>query len=145
METNNHPSWLVTLEISRKLKDLGFNEPCIFSYSDGIGITACIRSGSGDEPNFTDFIIGGNSPGSPLTDLPTYEQVLDWFRKKDLVGWVECQCNPEMEYYTKIIKNGVNFYLKGRRKSYNSYEEARNVLLNELILLYKESYENNKI
>lgn len=30
METNNHPSWIVPLEISRKLKDLGFNEPCIF-------------------------------------------------------------------------------------------------------------------
>lgn len=30
METNNNPSWIVPLEISRKLKDLGFNEPCIF-------------------------------------------------------------------------------------------------------------------
>lgn len=145
METNNHLSWIVPLDISKKLKDLGFNEPCIFSYSDGIGITACIRSGSGDEPNFTDFIIGGNSPGSPLTDLPTYEQVLEWFRKKGLVGWVECQCNPEMEYYIRIVNKGVNFYLKGRRKHYNSYEEARNVLLNELILVYKEFYENNKI
>lgn len=145
METNNNPSWLVPIETSRKLKDLGFNEPCIFSYSEGIGITTCIRSGSGDEPNFTDFVIGGNSPGSPLTDLPTYEQVLEWFRKKGLVGWVECQCNPEMEYYTRIVKNGVNFYLKGRRKHYNSYEEARNVLLDKLILLYKESYESNKI
>lgn len=145
METNNHPSWLVPLDISKTLKDLGFNEPCIFSYSEGIGITACIRSGSGDEPNFTDFIIGGNTPNSPLTDLPTYEQVLDWFRKKGLVGWVECQCNPEMEYYIRIVNKGVNLYLKGRREHYNFYEEARSVLLNELILLYKESYENNKI
>lgn len=139
---NNHPSWLVPLDISKKLKDLGFNEPCIFSYSEGIGITSCIRSGSGDEPNFTDFIIGGNSPGSPLTDLPTYEQVLDWFRKKGLVGWVECQCNPEMEYYIRIVNKGVNLYLKGRREHYNSYEEARSVLINKLISLYKESYEN---
>lgn len=143
METNNYPSWLVPLDISKKLKDLGFNEPCVFSYSEGIGITACIRSGSGDEPNFTDFIIGGNSPGSPLTDLPTYEQVLDWFRKKGLVGWVECQCNPEMEYFTRVIKDGENYYKIGKRRPYNSYVEARNVLLNELILVYKEFYENN--
>lgn len=50
-----------------------------------------------------------------------------------------------MEYYIRIVNKGVNFYLKGRRKHYNSYEEARNVLLNELILVYKEFYENNKI
>ena len=146
MKTNsNHPSWLVPLDISKKLKELGFNEPCIFSYSEGIGITACIRSGSGDEPNFTDCIIGGNSPWSPVTELPTYEQVLDWFRKKGLVGWVECQCNPEMEYYTRILKNGENYYIKCRRKHYLSYEEARNVLLNELIIVYKEFYESNQI
>lgn len=143
METNNYPNWLVSVEQAKRLKELGFDEPCIFSYSEGIGITACIRTGSGDEPNFTDFIIGGNSPGSPLTDLPTYEQVFEWFRKIGLVGWVECQCNPEMEYYTRILKNGENYYRKGKRKSYSSYEEARNILLNELITVYKEFYGTN--
>ena len=55
--------------------------------------------------------------------IPTYEQVLKWFRNKNIIGWVECQCNPEMEYFTRTIINGVNYYIKGKRKSYKTYED----------------------
>lgn len=28
------------MEIAKSLKEIGFNKPCIFSYSEGIGVTA---------------------------------------------------------------------------------------------------------
>ena len=30
METNNYPSWLVPIDIAKKLKEIGFNEACPF-------------------------------------------------------------------------------------------------------------------
>ena len=55
MVTNEYPNWLVPLDAAKKLKDLGFNEPCIFSYSEGFGITACLRIGASDEPYEVEF------------------------------------------------------------------------------------------
>ena len=88
IDDTKYPNWLVPLDTAKRLKDLGFNEPCIFSYSEGFGITACLRIGASDEPLISDFIIGGNTPNSPLTDLPTWEQVFEWFRNKGFIGTV---------------------------------------------------------
>ena len=29
MNNKNHPKWLVPIEIAKKLKKIGFNEPCL--------------------------------------------------------------------------------------------------------------------
>ena len=29
MKNNNYPNWLVSLEIAKELKEIGFNEPCL--------------------------------------------------------------------------------------------------------------------
>jgi hypothetical protein len=139
MEKNNYPSWLVSVEQAKRLKELGFNEPCIFSYSEGIGITACIRTGSGDEPNFTDFIIGGNSKGSPLTDLPTYEQVFEWFREKGLVAVIvtnEILNEGDPLYFSSVDDLDGDYYTLD---NYYTYEEAREAVLDKLIELYENS------
>ena len=138
MKTSNYPSWLVSVEQAKKLKELGFDIECALFYDD------ILKEISFDE-EYVSLINWNQKNFTKCISLPAWEKVLEWFRRKNLIGWVECQCNPEMEYYIRIVSKGVNLYLKGRREHYNSYEEARNVLLNELILLYKESYENNKI
>ena len=133
MQNNKYPNWLVSVEQAERLKELDFNEPCIFSYSEGIGITACIRIGSGDEPNFTDFIIGGNSPGSPLTDLPTYEQVFEWFRKKGFHSHIEYTSDNDMfkiNIFGILLQTGISYF--------KTYEEAREELVNKLIEVYKK-------
>ena len=139
MNIQNYPTWLVPLEIAKKLKEIGFDEPCIFSYSEGIGITACLRSGSSNEPLISDFIIGGNTPKSPFTDLPTWEQVLGWFRQKGFESYISKDDQSyidEGSYYFYTITNeiGGEIDVKGDFDDYNVVREA---LVKALIQAYK--------
>lgn len=150
-KTNNYPSWLVPIDIAHKLKGIGFNYSCLvhsvkheklpedlfIALKDKIEVPTtslflkdCKQASSDYFKNEIFYI--------DVFSVPTWGQVLDWFRSKNLVGWVECQCNPEMEYYTRMVINGENCYIKGKRKSYNSYEKARETLIEELIIIYKE-------
>lgn len=135
MKTNNYPNWLVPIKTAKKLKEIGFDEPCIFSYSEGFGITACLRIGASDEPLISDFIIGGNTPNSPLTDLPTWKQVFEWFRNRGFYITLENhKDSTKFMFYNMKINEGKHF--KG---AFSSYEKAREELINKLI----EIYENN--
>ena len=137
MKTNNqhsYPSWLVPVEIAKQLKEIGFDKPCIFSYSEGIGVTACLRSGAGDEPYFSDFVVGGNSPGSPYVDLPAWGQVFGWFREKGFHGVVEYEGSGVFTF--RYIIMGTPSVTSSRKKYY-SYNEAREQLLINLIKVYK--------
>jgi hypothetical protein len=143
MKTNNNPNWIVPLELSRKLKEIGMDN----SEIDG-SYGWCRDNEMYDYDNDGDFIIytaldASNWKNPVLEPTFTWEQVLEWFRGKNIVGWVECQCNPEMEYYTRMLKDGENYYIKGKRKHYSSYEEAHYVLIEELIITYKKYYGNS--
>ena len=142
MKKSKYPDWLVPLELAKELKDLGFDEPCIFSYSEGIGITACLKSGSSNEPLISDFVIGGNMPNSPLTDLPTFEQAFSWFRKKGYEANISYDFHIDLKcavgYAYKIIKDCS---WESYSSYYISYEIAREECLKELIKLYKEKNE----
>lgn len=154
MKTNNqhsYPSWLVSVEIAKQLKEIGFDKPCIFSYSEGIGVTACLRSGAGDEPYFSDFVVGGNSPGSPYVDLPAWGQVFEWFREKGLHSYVrmkDTSRNEIDEFYKKeqsweymiyLNFDDVVFYSK-EYYEFSTYEKAMESLVEDLIDYYKEHY-----
>lgn len=135
IDYTKYPNWLVPLDAAKKLKDLGFNKSCIFSYSEGFGITACLRIGASDEPSISDFIIGGNTPNSPLTDLPTFEQAFDWFRSKGFYITLENhKDSTKFMFYNMKINEGKHF--KGE---FSSYEETREVLVNKLIEVYGKS------
>lgn len=169
METNNqhlYPSWLVPIDIGKQLKEIGFDKPCIFSYSEGIGVTACLRSGAGDEPCFSDFVVGGNSPGSPYVDLPAWGQVFEWFREKGLHSRIETYCTnlePDKKG-SEPLKKPVTFYkyctgkdatgtfffaahesnLTSYCSIFRSYEEAQEALVKSLIEEYKRQIDGNK-
>ena len=137
MKNNNYPSWLVPLEIAKELKEIGFNEPCIFSYSEGIGITACLRYGSGEEPYISDFIVGGNTPNSPYIDLPTYEQVFEWFREKGYHGVIAARGEDGENEYSYCIDYLNELSSDFEQDSHLTYEEAREALVKALIRTYK--------
>lgn len=170
METNNqhlYPSWLVPIDIGKQLKEIGFDKPCIFSYSEGIGVTACLRSGAGDEPHFSDFVVGGNSPGSPYVDLPAWGQVFEWFREKGLHSYIETCCTNLEEPHkedSELLEKPITFYkyLKGkdaigsfffsRREcnltfsysTFSSYKKAQEALVKSLIEEYKKQKNENR-
>jgi hypothetical protein len=137
MKNNNYPTWLVPLEIAKELKEIGFNEPCIFSYSEGIGITACLRYGSGEEPYISDFIVGGNTPNSPYIDLPTYEQVFEWFREKGYHGVIAARGEDGENEYSYCIDYLNELSSDFEQDSHLTYEEAREALVKALIQTYK--------
>ena len=139
MKNNNYPTWLVPLDIAQELKEIGFDEPCIFSYSEGIGITACLRYGSGEEPYISDFIVGGNTPNSPYIDLPTYEQVFEWFREKGFESYIRLESHAHFDegnyYYFEITKS--NLRQLDWQGDFDDYNESREELVKALIQTYK--------
>ena len=145
MKKNEYPVWLIPLELAKELKDLGFDESCIFSYSEGIGITACLKNGSSNEPLISDFVIGGNMPNSPFTDLPTFEQAFSWFRNKGYKANINYIFHPDLKCKIGYLYEIIHDFAWEKYSSYYiSYEIAREECLKELIKIYKEK-QNERI
>lgn len=148
---------MVPIEIAKKLKKIGFNEPCLLenveTHSEDYSFINFEEEMCSDvsvmledvifvRNQFLEDNIGIYKDLILKTAIPTWEQIFEWFRSKNILGWVECQCNPEIEFYTRILVNGENFFFKGKRKPYKSYEECREALIEELLIVYNKFYGN---
>ena len=136
-----HPNWLVPLDIAKKLKDIGFDLPCAFvlTNKDRLGFTT---NGGSDYHLFDDLDLHSNSQGS-LVCVPTFEQVLNWFRNKGLVGTIEYEdfiVDDKTCYYVYRITNtsGVILFYSPNYRTFETYEEAREVLIKKLIEVYEK-------
>lgn len=101
MDTNeNYPSWLVSIDVARMLKKLGFKERCIFAYDKQQGLT--IETSRLHEPiiAFDDLLFDEND-FDDVVSIPTYEQVFEWFASKRIVSWIEHDGERD-EYYIKV-------------------------------------------
>lgn len=143
MNTQKYPTWLVPLHIAKELKEIGFNEPCLFSYSEGVGITAMVYSSLEEKTEFSikDFVLGGNSPGSPFTDIPTYEQVFEWFRVRGLFSYIRPNMRA-MDWYSYRIYNRFDIE-EGKGMSFD-YEDDRLYCIEALIEIFKERKRNKE-
>lgn len=157
MQKNNYPTWLVPIYIAKKLKKIGFNEPCLVEnvethsedynfinfkeemYSEAIVLLEDVEFVSNKDLKdelgiYKNFVL--------RTAIPTWEQVLEWFRNKGLIGAIEYKdFYSENNYeYAYCITNKLD------KKTYHSighsitktYEEARESLVNKLIELYEK-------
>lgn len=139
MENNNYPSWLVSVEIAKKLREIGFGLPCEFvlTNKDRLGFT------TGEDSNyhlFDDLDLHSNS-NSSLVCVPTFEQVFSWFREKGFVGTIEYEdfiVEDKTCYYAYRITNtsGDILFYSPNYRTFGTYEEAREVLINDLIKFY---------
>ena len=145
MNKKNYLTWFVPLDIAKELKDIGFKEPCLFSYSEGVGITAMVWGSLKGKTEFSikDFVLGGNSPGSPFTDIPTWEQVFAWFREKGFDSYIGLENlpypNEGIYYYFEISK--PNLYRINQldwQGEFDDYNEAQEALVKALIRTYKQ-------
>jgi hypothetical protein len=127
-------SSFVSVDAAKSLKEVGFSEPCLFSYSEGVGVTAVVSSKCSGNTEFSidDFLIDGSGL---FIGIPTYTQVFGWYLSKG--------------YSTKIEDKGDRYkavlYFDGKKikthKYLESYEEALDFLLWELIARsYPNSY-----
>lgn len=133
MKNNNYPSWLVSLEIAKELKEIGFKEKCLCYWHERFHRIECSTD---DEdrlcPEYYDY-----NTDETTTSLPTWEQVFEWFREKglfhsicivdDLIEDVKC-------FETEIRDNNVDIICILSR---DTYEEAREALVKALIQTYK--------
>ena len=159
MKNKNYPTWLVPLEIAKELKKIGFrNENCLFKFDRFSGliffnekvdktldnsyviisIEEFMKEMTIEEINNYHF----HSDFELLTDIPTWEQVFEWFREKGFDSYIELESLPYPDegvyYYFEISKPtlyGINqLYCQG---DFDDYNEAREVLVKALIQTYK--------
>lgn len=143
MKNNNYPNWLVSLEIAKELKEIGFDTPCTFLWDSYEDVNE-IRCYLDEHPEECDVFLPGsynyNNPNSSgyysYTSLPTWEQVFEWFRDRKYFGSVHTNNIDKLEFYYEI--NSPRKYTKGYS---NSYEESREDLIRELINMYKDEKE----
>lgn len=81
MKTNNYPNWLVPIKTAKKLKEIGFDEPCLLSYD----LTLETNFQLSGDLGYCTFSINDFDNG----DIPTWEQVIEWFIEKNLIGTIE--------------------------------------------------------
>ena len=92
MNKENYPTWLVPIEIARKLKEIGFNEPCLYYNSEAISGMGyqCIEIEErihNEDPNVIElrelkYFNYNKTKG--CTSIPAWEQVFKWFREHNL-------------------------------------------------------------
>lgn len=132
MENNNYPSWLVSVDIAKKLRELGFDLPCAFvlTNKDRLGFTT---EGDGNYHTFDDLDLNSNSKGY-LVCVPTFDQVFMWFREKGFrISLENHEDITKFMFYNMKINEGIHF--KG---GFSSYEKAREELIKKLIEVYEK-------
>lgn len=134
MDTDkNYPSWLVPIDVARKLKELGFKERCIFTYNEQQGLTIETSRLHESVVGFNELLFDENDFDA-VVSVPTYEQVFEWFANKDWLGVIISLDTSDYSY--KVVHRNVlvvdvkNTYIK-------SYSEIRERLVDVLIRLYR--------
>ena len=136
----DYEEFLVPVSIAKKLKEIGFNEPCLFVLNPH---NTLILSSEVHDKGIIDIRKikprSNGKLGEDFCSVPTYEQVFAWFRKKGLFHSI---------ILTKdFIENDIFFSCEIRNAntdivkmfSSNTYEEAKIELLKRLIEIYKEN------
>ena len=138
---NKYPNWLVPIEITKNLKEIGFDEPCVcytrLSYNE-TNTSNCVPDVSYSSFGKLDGVKNSEHINDDITfgiSIPTWEQVFEWFNLRGLYETIDYEGN---EVYTiRVIIKGTPSVSTDNRK-YFTYGEAREVLVNELIRIYKE-------
>ena len=108
----------VPYELAVKLKELGFDEPCLTCY-DKLEMIASHSKNVFDYKNY-------NKSGY-MVSRPTFSQAFKWFREKYKL------------HYPIAVSDGVWFYDKWSLGVYKTYEEAELACLTKLIEIVEQS------
>lgn len=150
------PSYVVPLYLAKQLKRIGFNENVHFMYSFDESCEGFITLTGPDDMNSNQF------EAELYLSLPTWEQVLKWFRKKGFLTSIihsslmfpintKGDYKGETSYYYKITKNLDGMKAHSPQESreierecnlftedcFKSYESCRKRMVRMLIKLYE--------
>jgi hypothetical protein len=138
---NKYPNWLIPIETAKKLKEAGFDEPCVcytrLSYNE-TNISNCVPDVSYSSFGKLDSIKNSEHINDDITfgiSLPTWEQVFEWFRNKGfMITLINYEDESKFSFYNMKIRGGVHYV-----GTFKTYEEAREELVNRLTKVYKEN------
>ena len=133
MKNNNYPNWLVSLDIAKKLKEIGFKEKCLCYWHEYFHRIECSTD---DEDRLCPEYYDYNTDES-TTSLPTWEQIFEWFREKGMFHSI-CIVDDLLEdvkYFEAEIRDNHGDIICILSRV--TYEEAREALVKALIRTYK--------
>ena len=156
MENNEHPTWLVPIDIAKELKEIGFNEYCpffVYPNDDEVFIsgTVTVEEDWLDEDNYGEVIIDlsvtecGKFNKLNFQTIPTWEQVFEWFREKGFITniyYKEDLISEETMFIGEICNTKADIISIIHECS--AYEEAREALVKALIQTYKQEQPINE-
>ena len=122
---------------SLALKELGFNEPCLYSYYQDGTIGSVLRQNGGSN------LVNWNESNT-LCSRPLKSQVFEWARKEyRIISVIDFYCdNDEWEdtMYEVRISEFKHFKTHDSfvQSEYKSYEEAELACIDKLIELIKQ-------
>lgn len=137
----NYPTWLVPLDIAQQLKEIDFNEHCLFAFStekNDLYIIQRYKKGC----LWYDDISLLYEPVVPTDSflVPTWTDVFAWFRSKgyhSTLHTYSVMMNnvEEFRFYYEI--NSCQEYVAAPEEYYKTYEQAQEALVYKLIEIYK--------
>jgi hypothetical protein len=133
MKNNNYPNWLVSLEIAKELKEIGFKDKCLCYWHEYFHRIECSTD---DEERLCPEYYDYNTDES-TTSLPTWEQVFEWFREKGYHGVIAAKGEDGENEYSYCIDYLNELSSDFEQDSHLTYEEAREALVKALIQTYK--------
>jgi hypothetical protein len=114
----------VTYEQALALKELGFDEPCMFVHDTWGNTKNWTEDGEGEHRN-------SDKNASIYYSAPLKQQVFRWFREKhDINNCISYSRLEDNNWYYQYYKSGLD-------GGFKTYEEAENACLNKLIKLVK--------
>jgi hypothetical protein len=130
---------LVPAKQAVQLKELGFDEPCLFGYNQDE------QNKLMTVPQLSSYDINSakNSDASKINKVtaPLKQQVFKWFRQKyNLFGCIDLQCSTPAHWYVRIddiIENDFVYHSEDYHIKYNTYEEAEMACIDKLIEIIK--------
>ena len=133
MKNYEYPNWLVSLEIAQQLKEKGFKEKCLCYWHEYFHRIECSTD---DEDRLCPEYYDYNTDES-TTSLPTWEQVLEWFREKGYHGIIAVRYEDVDSEYSYRIEHLNDLIIDFDQANPLTYEEAREALVKALIRTYK--------
>ena len=152
IETNNYPSWLVPIELAKKLKEIGFNEACpfiVYPNDDEVVISGVTNlevddiDEDGNGEICVDLVVTQCYAFNKYNfqTIPTWEQVFEWFREKGCESYIKLESHSRFDegsyYYFEITDS--NLCQLDCQGGFDDYKEAREKLVYKLIEIYKQN------
>ena len=125
-------SEFVTYEQAVKLKELGFDESCMFVHDTWGNTKNWTEDGEGEHRN-------SDKNASIYYSAPLKQQVFRWFRDEhQFDGWATPCYTSDGKFYSFIIENGKESEIDGSYDDFKTYEEAESACVDKLIEIIKK-------